>query len=91
MCIHKERGINVPFEDTFCKGCVLGKHHRMTFGNRMDRATKPGELVYADICGPMEVNDLSGHRYYLVFKDDYSSLRVTYLLKRKDEVKERLP
>ncbi|KAJ8896712.1 hypothetical protein PR048_002057 [Dryococelus australis] len=38
----------------------------------------------------MEVNDIIGHRYFLVFKDDFSSFRATYLLRKKDKVKNKL-
>lgn len=86
-----EHGIAVNVDDGFCEGCMLGKQHRLVFGNRVDRATNPGELVFADVCGPMEEKDLAGYRYFLVFKDDFSGFRVTYLLRQKDEVKQKLP
>lgn len=48
---------------------------------------KVGELIHADLCGPMETNSLGKARYFLLFKDDYSNYRKIYFLKTKDEVK----
>lgn len=42
-------------------------------------------LIHADICGPMEVNSLSGARYFLLFKNNYSGYRKVYFLKTKEE------
>lgn len=84
-------GIDVKVDGEFCEGCMLGKQHRLVFGNRVDKSTNPGDLIFADVCGPMEEKDLAGYRYFLVFKDDFSGFRVTYLLRQKDEVKQKLP
>ncbi|KAJ8868004.1 hypothetical protein PR048_031813 [Dryococelus australis] len=70
--------------------CALGKHTRMSFGERVKKSKAPGELIFADICGPIEVNNINGHRYFLIFKDDFSSFRATYLLWKKDEVNNKL-
>lgn len=84
-------GLNVDDKNDFCVGCSLGKHNRMSFGQRIEHSTKPGELIFADVCGPIEEDDLYGHRYILVFKDDFTSYRHVYLIKRKDEVKNIIP
>ena len=73
-----------------CESCVMGKHHRLSLGRRLNASEKPGDLVYADVCGPMEVNSFSGFRYYVIFKDDFSKYRCVYFLKQKSEVHEKL-
>lgn len=77
-------------DEKLCDGCMYGKMHRLKFGNRKDRPTKPGDLINADVCGPMEGESLGGKRYYVVFKDDFSKFRVVYFLKRKSEVIDKL-
>ena len=72
-----------------CEGCIQGKHHRLSFGSQVNKSTKPGDLVFADVCCPIE-DVLSGFRYYVIFKDDFSSFRATYLLHRKNQVTEKL-
>ena len=70
-----DRGIKVNDDEEcgLCEGCIQGKHHRLSFSSQVNKSTKPGDLVFADICGPMEENALHGFRYYVVFKDDFSS------------------
>lgn len=86
-------GLNVTPSSAvqFCEGCVLGKHHRLPFptGGR-NRATKIGELVHTDVCGPMRKPSLNGALYYVAFRDDYTGYRVVNFMKRKSEVFEHL-
>ncbi|GBM93466.1 Retrovirus-related Pol polyprotein from transposon TNT 1-94 [Araneus ventricosus] len=46
-------------EDFFCEGCQFDKQQRFSTNPREYKATKPGELIYGDICGPMSVQSLS--------------------------------
>lgn len=65
----KNKGVNVKYEDGSCETCVLEKHCRMTFGKRIEKSLKAGELIFADIC----------NKYFLAFKDDFTSFRKVYL------------
>ena len=47
------------------------------------------ELVHSDVCGPMSVKSLGGHRYFVTFIDDYSWCCAVYFLKQKAEVFEK--
>ena len=51
---------------------------------------RPGDLVHADVCGPMQEDSFSGYRYFVNFKDDYSKFRSVYFLKQKPEVTNKL-
>jgi hypothetical protein len=44
-----------------------------------------GEEVHLDVWGPSLLNSLGGHRYYIMFTDDYSQYTWVQLLKTKDE------
>ena len=74
-----------------CAICAQGKATRMKYIkqskclNTKPRSSKPGELVYSDICGPMSVESYDGYRYYQVFVDDYTCVVVTSLLKSKSD------
>ena len=57
---------------TPCEGCILGKMHRFPLKNGRTRATETCQLIHTDVCGPMQVPTLSGSRYFVIFKDDYS-------------------
>jgi Reverse transcriptase (RNA-dependent DNA polymerase)/gag-polypeptide of LTR copia-type/Zinc knuckle len=86
----QREGVNLPLDDYFCEACAFGKSHRLPFYSRSCRATKPGEIIHADVCGPMEESSLRGMRYYVCFKDDFSRYRRVYFLVLKSEVVEKL-
>lgn len=83
-----EKGMieKVDFEgmDNFvCEGCQYGKQHRLTFSDRINRASKPGELIHSDLCGPMSTSSLGGSYYFVLFKDDFSGFVSVEFLKHK--------
>lgn len=84
--ILKRHEIKVDVNENFCGGCMFGKQHRKSFTTRKNRASSPGELIHADVCGPMQEVSLGGARYYVCFKDDYSKFRRVFFLKGKSEV-----
>ncbi len=86
----KKHGINFIKDRQLCEGCILGKQQRFSFGTRVDRATAPGELIHADVCGPMQEDSFKGFRYFVDFKDDYSRYRSVFFLKKKSEVVDKL-
>lgn len=81
-----KHGIQVNAKEEFCDGCMFGKQHRKSFGSRSNRPTKPGELIHADVCGPMEEKSVGGSRYFVSFKDDFSKFRRVFFISMKSEV-----
>lgn len=82
-----QKKINFIEDKNFvCEKCLAGKQHRMPFENSVSRASKPLELVHADVCGPMETISLGGARYFLLLKDDFTSYRKVFFMKQKSEV-----
>jgi hypothetical protein len=59
--------VNLPI----CEPCLASKACRKPFGKAV-RATQPLELIYLDICGPMNVKECHGASYFLTFIDDYT-------------------
>jgi hypothetical protein len=56
---------------SFSDGCVLGKAHRKPFTPWSDRSQGVGELIHADVNGPMSLKSLRGTKNYMCFKNDY--------------------
>jgi transposase InsO family protein len=86
--LSKELNIKVEMDSELCEGCMYGKAHRLPFGTRT-KTTKAGERVHTDVCGPFQ-ESMSGFKYFVLFKDDYTKFRTIYFLKEKSEVAEKL-
>lgn len=67
---------------------MYGKQSRMSFPKEsLSRASKPLELVHADICGPIQPSSFRRNRY-LLFIDDCTRKTWVYFLKEKSEALE---
>lgn len=73
---------------TYCKGCLLGKMRRNSFLSTRTRGTHVGDIIHSDVCGPVHIETPSGARFFVIFKDNFSSFCEIQLLKRKSEVPE---
>ena len=73
--------------DHLCAGCQFGKHHRASFPVNpiRTRFPNPGDLIHADICGPMSVPSYGGSTYFALFKDDATHYRFVFCIRRKSE------
>jgi hypothetical protein len=71
----------------FCESCIKGKHKRKDISKKPSlRENEPLKLVHTDICGPMSVASLGGHRYFTTFIDDTTRYTHVAFLKNKSEV-----
>nr|GEX94972.1 retrotransposon protein, putative, unclassified [Tanacetum cinerariifolium] len=69
-----------------CNGCVVAKQTRQSLPNEAQRrASKPLELVHADLCGPITPQSTGGNRYFLLIVDYWCRYMWVYLLRSKDE------
>ena len=55
-----------------CDCCLFGKQNRVCF--RIPSTRKPNvlDLVYSDVCGPIDVESLGGNKYFVTFINDAS-------------------
>lgn len=79
-----------PEHDGICSGCQIGKGHSLPFPIGRQRATKPNELIHADLAGPIPTRGVNGERFWLGITDDFSGYRWIYLLTRKSEATQLL-
>ena len=61
------------------------KHTRSSFPERKMHASRPLELVHADLIGAIDPTSIGGSRYALTFTDDYSRWKTVYFLHHKSE------
>ena len=77
---------DLPRGTPTCLCCVQGKIRRRPFARFIDHSGhKPGELLYTDIKGPMEVPARGGMRYYEVFVDAKTRYIFIALLPNRQE------
>ncbi|GAU23070.1 hypothetical protein TSUD_183690 [Trifolium subterraneum] len=77
--------IEIPKE--VCEECVQSKQHRNSFSKDAKSKTKAIlEVVYSDVCGPIQVESIGGNKYFVTFIDDFSRKLWTYLIKKKSDV-----
>ncbi|XP_058759895.1 uncharacterized protein LOC131633199 [Vicia villosa] len=66
---------------------ISGKKHKGSFNKDAGHRTKAHlEVVYSNVCGPMQVDTLGGNRYFVTFIEDFSRKLWTYIFKRKYDV-----
>lgn len=69
------------------QGCVQAKQPRKNFKSEvLPRTSDLLELIYLDVCGPVNVVTIGGNGYFVSFVDDYRRKMWVYLVKTKDEV-----
>lgn len=68
-----------------CRTCIVAKKNRGTFGRSDKIADAPLDLVHIDISGPSRIDSAGGHKYFLVFLDDYSRMVWVYFLKTREK------
>ena len=66
-----------------CGTCVQGKMSQYQNREPDRRATAPLQLVHTDLAGPITPVSREGHKYTMVFVDDFSGALGVYFLKNK--------
>ena len=85
------RGINLDhmpdLEDCTCEACLLGRMQDVPHKESLvDGKTKPYEVIFSDVKGPMSVTGHEGSRYFVTFQDAVNKTSEVYLMKYKAEV-----
>jgi hypothetical protein len=71
-------------QNDICKACHLGKQTRSVFLDKNFRASVKLQLVYIDICGPIQNEFLNGSKYFSLFIDDYNMYCWVFFLSKAD-------
>ena len=69
-----------------CDHCIYSKQHRVAFSSTSKRKSEMLSIGFSDVCGPIKVESLGGHKSFLTFIDDASRKLWVYFLKTKDEI-----
>jgi hypothetical protein len=65
-----------------CQGCQFGKQQRAHFpiNSVRQRAQFLGDIIHANLCGPMSVPSKGGSLYFAIFKDDSTLYRFLFCI-----------
>ena len=69
-----------------CDACSKSKSHRLPYAQSIHRTFKPLEIIHSDLWGPSPIVSHLGHRYYVIFIDDFTRYTWLYPLKLKSDV-----
>ena len=74
-----------PFVHDQCVACIVGKSPQHSYSHNGRRASKVGELIHMDMCGPYPVKTPDGKQHFFVILDDSSNFGVTDLLRARND------
>ena len=74
-----------PFTQEHCVACIVGKSPQHSYSHSGHRASRVGELLHMDICGPYPVQTPDGKRHFIVMLDDTSNFGFTTLLRLRSD------
>ena len=74
-----------PFIQDHCIPCLVGKSPQRSYTFHGHRATKIGELLHMDLCGPFPVQAPRGEKYFFNILDDNTNWGFTFGLRLKSD------
>ena len=69
-----------------CDVCSSSKSHKLPYAITQHPTSQPLELIHSDLWGPSPVLSHLGHKYYVIFVDDFTRYTWLYPLKLKSDV-----
>ena len=73
-----------------CRICAISNQKRRKFKHRSSvRASRAGQIIHSDVCGPIKPVSVGGARYIVSFIDDFTRYSECYPVRYKSQVLEK--
>ena len=69
-----------------CSSCLLGKLSRLPLASIEHKSLVPFDIIHSDVWGPAPMLSSLGHRYIVLYIDDFTRYTWVYFLKNKSDV-----
>ena len=76
--------LDFSYFDT-CVNCIKGKLTTKVRNAKVDKSTELPRIIHIDICGSFTPLAMGGHKYFIMFIDDYSSYGFVELIREKSD------
>lgn len=76
---------SIKLHSHFCNSCPLGKHIKLPFTNSLNNSLLPFDILHSDVW-TSPVLSSTGHKYYVLFLDNYSNFLWTFPISQKFQV-----
>ena len=65
--------------------CVIERQKTISYDSPTEPGTQPDEFVYSNLVGSLSPTEFNNYRYFITFKNDFTSYSKVYCIRHKSE------
>ena len=72
-------------KEYICEYCVMGRQKAVPHNSPTAPSTQLGEFIYSDLIESLSPTDFNSYRYFITFKNNFTSYSEVYCIRHKSE------